>query len=331
MIQITGAFIHLLNEWLIQEEIQRPQLQKEILQWDSEQNIPLDKAWLLLEKVAAASPGKTPGLCMARNVRWHNLGAFGRILANANTMEELLYRYLAYEQIFYGEKLASIQREKDHIALYWQGLPSALPRVLSQLSIGVFAVCTKRLLPEKQTITEISFPQPANGEAAEYEEFFGCPVVFDAPAVRICLNSQVLNDTPHFDDNSKLEAPTESALKPIPANEKPMLNKITKDVLALLPEGKATVNSIASLMVVSPRTLQRRLGNYPGGLRGLVDDIRYDKAVAYLSDPSLSFSYIASQLGYSEQSAFNLAFRRWTDMTPSEWRAAHGKNGGLPT
>ncbi len=319
MIQITGAFLQVVNEWLVQEKREDFSLQTEIMHWRPEQSIPMDKACRVLEDAAALCPDNAPGLRMAMHVDWRHLGAFGRVLSNASTMEDMIYRYLTYEQLFYGKNLASIHREKNHIELSWRvGTP---PRILSQLSIGAFAIYTKQLFPTSQVIVAVSFPQPANGEAAIYEDFFNCPVTFDALSTVICFNNQALNCCPHFSDGSAVDIPEGTALTSVDASEQVMLNHITQEVIALLPDGKATVKNIATLMRMSSRTLQRRLSNYPDGLRGLIDDIRYDKARAYLMDPLLNFSNIASLLGYSEQSAFNLAFRRWTDMTPGEWRA----------
>ena len=321
MIQITGAFLRLVHEWLVQEKIGHSQLQEEILRWKPEQTIPIKQACDLLVKAADECANPPAGLRMAKHVQWHNLGAFGRVLSNASTLEEMIYRYLAYEKIFYGKNLASIDRERNHIALSWRGdIP---PRVLSQLSIGVFAILAGRLFPKNQAIIEVSFPQSANGETSQYEAFFNCPVIFDAPSTCICFNGKALSDTPHFSDKPNMRVSTTLTLKPVPAHEQETLDGIIKEVLVLLPEGKATVKNIANLMNMSPRTLQRRLSNYPDGLRGLIEDVRYDKAQSYLLDPSLNFSSVALLLGYSEQSAFNLAFRRWTDMAPSEWRAVH--------
>jgi AraC-like DNA-binding protein len=44
------------------------------------------------------------------------------------------------------------------------------------------------------------------------------------------------------------------------------------------------------------------------------------QAQEYLRDTRLALADIAGLLGYSEQSAFNRAFRQWTGMTPAKWR-----------
>jgi AraC-like DNA-binding protein len=53
----------------------------------------------------------------------------------------------------------------------------------------------------------------------------------------------------------------------------------------------------------------------------LVDSLRSDLAQRYLQNPSFAINEVAYLLGFSEPSAFNRAFRRWTGTSPGEWRA----------
>jgi AraC-like DNA-binding protein len=68
---------------------------------------------------------------------------------------------------------------------------------------------------------------------------------------------------------------------------------------------------------MSTRTLQRRLQARGIVYAGLVDDVRRRLSDKYLADVNLSLGEIAYLLGYSESSAFNRAYRRWTGRTPS--------------
>jgi AraC-like DNA-binding protein len=48
-----------------------------------------------------------------------------------------------------------------------------------------------------------------------------------------------------------------------------------------------------------------------------------------MEDPQRSLADITFELGFSQQSAFTRAFRRWTGRAPSEWRA-RGAVAGVP-
>ena len=80
----------------------------------------------------------------------------------------------------------------------------------------------------------------------------------------------------------------------------------------------------------TPRTLQRRLCEHQVDFKRLVEDTRQQLAVTYLRDPRHTLSEIAYLLGYSEVSAFNRAFKRWTGATPSSYRRGAVAELGRP-
>ena len=87
-----------------------------------------------------------------------------------------------------------------------------------------------------------------------------------------------------------------------------------------LRDGEPDQPSIARALGLSERTLQRRLSEENASFASLVDEVRADLARLYLGDPKLAIFEIAFLLGYSEPSAFNRAFKRWTGQSPSEFR-----------
>jgi AraC-like DNA-binding protein len=71
---------------------------------------------------------------------------------------------------------------------------------------------------------------------------------------------------------------------------------------------------------MSPRTLQRKLADADLTYQRLVDETRRDLALRYIEEPGKSITEITFLLGFSGQSAFTRAFRRWTGKAPSEYR-----------
>lgn len=93
-------------------------------------------------------------------------------------------------------------------------------------------------------------------------------------------------------------------------------------LVRLLPEGEVSVDKVARALHQSTRTLQRRLAERGMSWQQLLDRTREQLARQYLRDPGLSLAEIGLLLGYSEQSAFTRAFRRWTGQTPQAYRMA---------
>ena len=80
------------------------------------------------------------------------------------------------------------------------------------------------------------------------------------------------------------------------------------------------LEDIAGKPAVSTRKLQAVLKEERTCFRKILNDIRRELALRYLRDPETSICDIAFLLGFSEQSAFNHAFRRWTGVTPRTYR-----------
>jgi AraC-like DNA-binding protein len=87
----------------------------------------------------------------------------------------------------------------------------------------------------------------------------------------------------------------------------------------LLPDGKADARSIARTLGLSERTLNRRLRETGKTYRGVLDAFREAEAERLLASGRAGLSDVAFRLGFSDQTAWNRAFKRWKGMSPTEW------------
>ncbi|HNT38157.1 MAG TPA: AraC family transcriptional regulator ligand-binding domain-containing protein [Rubrivivax sp.] len=87
---------------------------------------------------------------------------------------------------------------------------------------------------------------------------------------------------------------------------------------ALADQG-ADARSVARLLGMSVRTLQRRLVARGRTWTEVVEAFRRDEATRLLAGPEPIVEIVA-RLGYREQTSFTRAFRRWTGRTPAQWR-----------
>lgn len=100
-----------------------------------------------------------------------------------------------------------------------------------------------------------------------------------------------------------------------------MVVQLRKAIARALREGEPDIDRISAQLGASARTLQRRLKDDETSFRQELNVVRYELAQSYLRDPRLQLAGVAILLGYSEQSAFNRAFRHWSGRTPREVRA----------
>src|SRR5262245_13215623 len=91
-------------------------------------------------------------------------------------------------------------------------------------------------------------------------------------------------------------------------------------VTRLLRDGYPDVHSVAKMLGLSARTLQRRLSEERVTYARVVARSRSDVAQRMLEDPACKVIEVALDLGYSDQAHFARAFTRWTGLAPREFQ-----------
>jgi len=99
-----------------------------------------------------------------------------------------------------------------------------------------------------------------------------------------------------------------------------LVNRVRHEVSKVLGDGLPTLSTIASKLGIGPRTLQRRLSATGHSFQGIVDMARKGVAQQLLRETQYSLAEIALQTGFSEQSGFTRAFKRWAGQTPRSYR-----------
>jgi len=88
----------------------------------------------------------------------------------------------------------------------------------------------------------------------------------------------------------------------------------------LMAAGEANADAACRALLLSRRTLQRRLRAEKTSFKKVLQEVRAVLAVNYLSDKRLNGLEVAMLLGYSSISSFTTAFKSWYDIPPAEYR-----------
>ena len=86
---------------------------------------------------------------------------------------------------------------------------------------------------------------------------------------------------------------------------------------------QARSDQVAKLFSIHSRTLSRRLNACGTSFQELLDEGRFEIARQLLEDTRMELHRIAESLEYADASAFTRAFRRWSGITPGQWRKNH--------
>lgn len=190
-----------------------------------------------------------------------------------------------------------------------------------------FFVAVGRAFDGDQHPRRVRFAHPRRHDAdiEEYRRVFRCDVEFDTGVNQIVFDRKHLYvQSPHRDADlhailiEHLERLVDSR-----TNGSQFVQRV-RDLLRYETDFAhyAGAREIAERLGISQRELQRRLRGQGVYLADLVDEARRDSACAALADPSVTIYQISDRLGFSEPSAFNRAFKRWTGVTPQKYRSS---------
>jgi AraC-like DNA-binding protein len=167
---------------------------------------------------------------------------------------------------------------------------------------------------------EIEFDKPRY--AQQYEERFKCPVLFGSARNALVLKRGI-EALPTIHSN----VASFKQLQRLCQREKAALNqgKSTADRAADLITTKLSgdapsIEDIAKLMGMAGWTLRRRLRDEGWKFQNILDQTRKSLAISYVKDSAHNFTEIAFLLGFSSPTAFQRAFKRWTEISPGEYR-----------
>ncbi|NUT38967.1 MAG: helix-turn-helix domain-containing protein [Thermoactinospora sp.] len=101
------------------------------------------------------------------------------------------------------------------------------------------------------------------------------------------------------------------------------LDKVHGEVAAAFREGTPTLAGVAHRLAMSPRTLQRRLGEEGTTWREELERVRHAESARLLRETSLGIESIAARVGYQDVRALRRAFQRIHGHPPSLYRRRH--------
>ncbi|WP_324731212.1 helix-turn-helix transcriptional regulator [Pseudomonas paeninsulae] len=159
--------------------------------------------------------------------------------------------------------------------------------------------------------------------------FFGA---LDLPAVRFVIPLDMLDvplARPKGVAAALTDTPDQTPLAASPATLQASQQQLKRTVShrdwikLILREAEScqpTRHQIAALLNISPATLTRRLATEGTTLRALGIEIRHERALAMLQDPTQHITQIAYRLGYGDATNFTHAFRAVAGISPIKYR-----------
>ncbi len=173
----------------------------------------------------------------------------------------------------------------------------------------------------KSPFHAVYFQHDGGGYGEQYAPVLGCECHFNAPWNRIVVQIRDLSQESRLRDPRLKKILEEHALQVLDklATNDELIGKVRKHILQQLPNGVPSLKEICDLLGQNERTFQRTLAKLGFNYQDMVDELRMNLALEYIRN-DYNLLDIAMMLGYSEQSAFHRAFKRWTGMPPSRFK-----------
>ena len=170
---------------------------------------------------------------------------------------------------------------------------------------------------------DVSFRHKAPGNVQVYQDFFKCEVLFEQKTNAIRYRTKDLN-VPTIKADRSIHEFLVSRMEEEKEGIEIQSNSIASDVESIikdaLPSGIPGIVQVSEHIGMSNRTLTRRLSESGITFRELIKRTQERIANELLLNSQMSVAEIAFQTGFSEQSAFNRAFKRWTGKSPLDFR-----------
>ncbi|MEZ5721346.1 MAG: AraC family transcriptional regulator [Paracoccaceae bacterium] len=282
--------------------------------------------YALLERIATEIDVTDLPLRTGASMRLDDYGALGLAFKSAATLGASYARVARFARLWTSVVVYSL--EPDGGATWFHLHRSGPRRLGMRLSNEATLASATAIAREVSPIAgftplEVHLRHAAPGNISAHEAYFGCKVRFGSDRDALLISSAAMETPNRLGDKGITRFLVDHLERELDelVDTRPLTDR-TRDVIArALSEGLPKMGDVARRLGVSARSLHRRLADEGLTFRTLTEDTRREIAEGLLREEQYSIAEIAYLTGFSEQSAFNRAFKRWTGETPARFRS----------
>ena len=292
-------------------------LPAELRQLGQEARIPLVRQDALWEAFCAAAQDPLIGLRLGNALQVGHLDMVGALLMSCETLGEALEALLEYYPIVGEGGEFALRDEGGQLCLAYQAHYQTRREERVEAVLGSLVHMSRWITGERIQPLELRFEHASRAAEARYIELLGCPLQFSAGENGLLFDSADLA-MPLIQAN----APMREHLRGL-ANS--LLERLGQQSLAVRVQQQLRAQPrwgkerIAEQLELSGRHLNRKLAEEGTSFKLLRDQVLYQMAEQLLRE-SPRLAEVAERLGFSDESAFAKAFRRWSGTTPGQFR-----------
>jgi AraC-like DNA-binding protein len=292
---------------------------------DPDARVPATKSDALWREAFTSARDPRLALHAAEAVRFGSYRVLDYLGTTGPALGDGLRRVAAYFRLIDPRGTLHVIESERAVELVFESADgSPLPDAAQEYTLAVLLLRAREATAEPWNPLRVSFTFAPPHDIDEHVRVFRVRPRFRAAAAAIALSRdtwELPTRSPDPELFALLDAHARVLLDRAPAAEK-LVERVRLVVGTELPGAPPSLSLVARRLGTSPRSLQRRLDAGATSYTELVDSVRRERAETFLLARDVSLAEVSWLVGFSDQSAFTRAFKRWTGRTPSEYRRA---------
>ncbi|HEX5876226.1 MAG TPA: AraC family transcriptional regulator [Pyrinomonadaceae bacterium] len=291
---------------------------------DPDNRIPFTQLVDLYEQAARLTGDSDFGLHVGETVNPTVFDVVGYCALNSPTLGDAFARVARYHSIWTDGATFTLEAGDKTSTIVYKYLDQSLThhRQDGEMTLATVTTLCRNIASANFTPAAVEFQHNAPDDISEHQRLFNCPIEFRAPHNKLHFDSSYLSLPIAKADASLcvlLDRHAEELLAKFPPRDS-LVEQVRSIIASELRGGDPSLEHIADQLRLTPRTLQRKLRETGTSHNELLDQMRRQLAMQYLREREMAICEVAYLLGFSESSSFHRAFKRWTGLTPKEFR-----------
>jgi AraC-like DNA-binding protein len=272
------------------------------------------------------------GFNAGRYIRPTHLGTMGFLVMCCETSADFLQLFVQYGQLMGNGFQVHYEINEDAISLgvnLHESKPIYSHHVV-EFNFTAWLTLFRWLAGSDVWPLSLELDYEATTDYSVMRDYVGCEIRFSQPAIKISLPKHYMQRLLMHGDTSMrqtIEIEVRRRLQVLQTRQQcldPKLCIIRQLIADNLFEEPLELNKVAQAINEPVRSLQRYLFNQKTTYKQLLDEVRQEMAKQHMLNHELSLVDVALVLGFSEQSTFQRAFKRWFGMSPGQFRKTMG-------
>ena len=296
--------------------------------WDPKVMLAAADYYDLLERIAEQTDVTDLPLRVGASMRCDDYGALGLAWKAAPNLHASFARVERYARLWTGVVAYELRSDtRGTLFVVHRSGPRRLGmRLSNEATLASSVSLVRQVCPVPFAPVEVLIQHGPPQTVSHHETYFGCAIRWHAEVDALLVSPEALARANTLGDagiSRYLMSHLDTELCEL-TDQTSLVNRAKDAIANALSDGTPRMSVIARGLGLSVRSFHRRLAEHGRTFQTLTEETRRELAEGLLNDNRHSLAEIAFLTGFSEQSAFTRAFKRWVGRTPAAYRKHRG-------